>query len=350
MPFTANDFIRAADYARQAISSADPIDQITKARPFLAWLMANKAPVAFTGGVFREKLRIANDTNYQNYFGRDQVTYNSRDPVRLTTVPYFNFHDGFGFDEDEMAIAGIVLTDDKEAVASGAEKLILANKLTESHTALKEGAMTELDIELHLDGSASTKAVPGLDYLVDTTPATGTVLGFDSSTSTWWQNNAAMGVASNVLLATMEAQWRACITYGGTAPNKIFVGSAFLDAYRAALLAAGYTQVNYTGGKGGVVAMDGAVGDLYFKGVLLEWDPTFETLDARLGAITYPWTKRCYFLNSTTGPKLRPYAGRWMLNRKPERLPDRYFHYWGLTSAQGMSISKRNSNSVISVA
>lgn len=350
MPFTATQFTRAADYARQSISAADPIDQITRSKPFLDWLLANKKPDAFTGGYFREKLRISNDNNYQNYFGSDQVTYNSRDPVRLTTVPYYRFHDGFGFNEDELAIAGITLTDDKEAVASGAEKNILANKLTESHKALKEGAMEELDIELHLDGSASTKSVPGLDYLVDTTPATGTVLGFDSSTATWWQNSANMGITANQILAEMEETFRAVQLYGGALPDKIFCGSAFLDNYRTQIQAAGATQINFSAsGKGGV-ALDGAVSDLHFHGIPLVWDPTFEVLDARLGAITYPWTKRCYFLNSRLGPTLRPLAGHWMVNRKPERLPDRYFHYWGLTSAQGMSIAKRNANAVLSIA
>lgn len=348
MPFTSTQLARATDYALQAISASEPIDQITKDKPFLDYLITNKAPVAYAQGVYREKVIIANDSNYQNYFGRDQVTYNSRDPVRLLTATYANFHDGFGFDEDELAAVGIVLTDDKESVATGAEKTILANKLKESHAALRRGAMEQLDIEAHLNGSQSAKAFAGLDQMIQTDPtAASTVLGFDQSTNLWWRNNANMGIASN-LLAEMEKTWRAASLYGGM-PNKIFAGAAAIDAYRAAIQAAGATQINFTAsGKGGV-ALDGAVSDLHFHGVPIVWDPTFEALDAQLGAITYPWTKRIYFLNGQYGPKLRPYSGRWMVQRKPERLPDRYFHYWGVTSAQGMTINKRNANAVLSV-
>lgn len=350
MPFTTTQLARAADYALQAISSKEPIDQITKSKPFLDYLISNKSPVAYTQGVYREKLIIANDSNYQNYFGRDQVTYNSRDPVRLSTVAYANFHDGFGFDEDELAAVGIVLTDDKEAVATGAEKSILANKLKESHAALRRGAMEQLDEEAHLDGTQSAKAFAGLDHLIRTVPTTSaTVLGFDQAAFPWWRNNANMGIAAADLLDEMEKSWRAASLYGGV-PDKIFAGAAFADAYRKAIQVAGATQINFAAsGKGGV-ALDGAVSDLHFHGVPIIIDPTFETLDAKLGVITYPWSKRCYFINSQYGPKLRPFSGRWMVQRKPERLPDRYFHYWGLTSSQGMSINKRNANAVLSVA
>lgn len=350
MPFTIQQLTRASDYALQAISAKEPIDQITKSKPFLDYLISNKEQVSYTQGVYREKIIVANDSNYQNYFGRDQVTYNSRDPVRLLTATYANFHDGFGFDEDELAAVGIVLTDDKESVATGAEKTMLANKLKESHAALRRGAMEQLDIEVHLDGSQGTKVLAGLDHLVRTDPtASATVLGFDQSTNLWWRNNANMGIAAVNLLDQMEATWRATSLYGGV-PEKIFAGAAFIDAYRKAIQAAGATQINFTAsGKGGV-ALDGAVSELHFHGVPIVWDPSFETIDALLGAITYPWTKRCYFLSSQSGPKLRPYSGRWMVQRKPERLPDRYFHYWGVTSAQGMTINKRNANAVLSVA
>ena len=348
MPFTVEQLTRASDYALQAISAKEPIDQITKTKPFLDHLLSNKEDVVYAQGVYREKIIVANDSNYQNYFGRDQVTYNSRDTARLLTATYANFHDGFGFDEDEMAAIGIVLTDDKEAVASGAEKAVFLNKLKESHSALRRGVLENLDIEAHLDGTQSTKAFAGLDHLIQTVPsASSTVLGFNQSTNAWWKNSANMGIASD-LLGNMETTWRAVSLYGGL-PDKIFAGSSFIDAYRAAIQAAGATQINFSAGKGGV-ALDGAVSDLHFHGIPIVWDPTFDALDDLLGSITYPWKKRCYFINSKHGMKLRPYAGRWMVQRKPERLPDRYFHYWGVTSSQGATINKRNANAVLSIA
>ena len=247
MPFSTAELARVTDYALQTISRKEPVDQITKSKPLLDYLLSTKDASNFTGGVFRERVRIANDSNYQNYFGRDQVTYNARDPMRLTSWGWSNFHDGFGYDEDEMLAAGIILTDDTEAVATGAEKEILGNKLKESYAALRDGVTEALDKELHLDGTQNAKAAPGIDHLISTAPTTGTLGGIARS-FTWWQNNANLNIAEADLLAEMEESWRAGSLFGGRVPGRIFAGSLALDAYRDAIQAAGTTQVNFTSG------------------------------------------------------------------------------------------------------
>lgn len=347
MPFTAPELARVTDYALQTISRKEPIDQITKTKPFLDYLLSTKVPSNFTGGVYRERIIVGNDSNYQNYFGRDQVTYNSRDPARLTSWGWSNFHDGFGYDEDEMLAAGIILTDDTEAVASGAEKEILGNKLKESYTALRNGAMVELDKELHRDGTQNAKATPGLDSAISTLPTTGTQGGIARS-NTYWQNNVNLNVSTANLLAEMEKSWRLGTLYGGKTPGRIFAGSLALDAYRAAIKTAGSTQITYMAGKNGT-ALDGAVTDLTFHGVPIIWDPTLDQLDVDLGVVTYPYGKRMYFIPDNT-LILRPAKGHWMLQRKPERLPDRYFHYWGLTSKYALTTNRPNATTVLSVA
>lgn len=348
MPFTTEQLAAGANTQLEAYRRNDPIDQVTVDRPFLKFLMNNKKEVVFGNGYWNETLRLGTNSNYQNYWGADQVTYNTRQPIKQARWAYANSHDGFYLDEDTLKANGIVMTDDKTTVPTESEKIQIVNLLEANYYDLREGYQEEFNIEMLRDGTQSTKAAIGLDGLIDTTPATGTIAGIDASTATYWQNNANMAIASN-LLAEMEETWRAASLYGGSPPDKIFVGAAFMDAYRAAMLAANYTQVNYTGGKGGVGAMDGAVSDLYFHGVKLEWDPSFELLDARLGAITYPWTKRAYFINSKT-LTLRPYKGAWMVKRKPERLPDRYVHYWAITSSYALTINKRNANAVLSIS
>ena len=348
MPFTVAQLAAGANTQLESYRRNSPIDQVGTARPFLDFLLSNKKEVVFGNGYWNETLRLGTNSNYQNYFGADQVTYNTRQPIRMAKWAYANFHDGFMFDEDTLKANGIVMTDDKTAVPTEAEKIQIVNLLETAYYDLKEGVHEQFNIEMLRDGTQSTKAAIGLDGLIDTTPATGTIAGIDASTATYWQNNANMAISTN-LLAEMEETWRACMLYGGQPPTHIFAGSAFIDAYRAAMLAANYTQVNYTGGKGGISAMDGAVSDLYFHGVKIVWDPSFEQMDALLGTITYPWTKRAYFINSKT-LTLRPYKGAWMVKRKPERLPDRYVHYWGLTSSYALTINKRNANAVLSVA
>lgn len=350
MPVNAAQLAAGANYQMQSYAANDPIDQVNTDKPFMKWLLANKQEVVFGNGVFNEKVRISNDSNYQNYSGDDQVTYNRKDVVRLAPFQHYEAHDGFGLNETELANNGIILTDDREAVPTDAEKIQIVNLIKTNRQALKDGFQENWDLEVHRDGSQSAKAVPGLDLLVSTTPAVGTIGGIDASTSLYWRNNADLNISTSTegnLTAEMEKMWRACTTYGGMIPDFIVCGAAFYDAYRKDANQQTNRQIVVTGRSG--VDADASTDNVYFKGRLVVWDPTFEKLDAILGAITYPWTKRCYFLNSKT-LKLRPFKGRWMIDRTPARMYDRYTHYFGVTADYGLTINKRNANAVLSIA
>lgn len=352
MPFNTQQLNTGANYALNTFQKEDPVDQINSEHVTLNWLTAKKQPVLFGNGLFREPVYVSNDSNYQNYFGADSVTYNERDPARWTQFAHYNNHDGFWFDEDRLAANGIILTDDAQSVPTGAEKIQLLDLLKTSYSALKAGIQVGLAQELLQDGSSSTKACPGLDHIVATDPTTGVVGGLDASTADYWRNNVNLAIATTtgLLLAGMEATWRDCIRYGGKKPNKIICGSKFLDAYAKEVRSqTGTTFMVTTPAKGGAT-LDGSRSGLFFKGVEIEWDPDFDALDDVLGAITYPWAKRCYFLNDKGGLVLRPMKGHWMVNRKPERLPDRYVHYFGQTSKYSMTTNQRNSLAVLSTA
>lgn len=347
MPMTATQFAIGANYQLEVYAKGDPIDQINPDRPFLKWLMDNKSPAPGGNMYYNEKVRVSNDSNYQNYYGDDQVSFNRKDTVRLAKFPWYNSHDGFGLNEDELAANGITLTDDVEAQVEGSEKFQIVNLLKENYETLKLGYQENADLEFHLDGTQNTKAVPGLDYIVSTTPALGIVGGISAVNSTYWRNNASMAIAATAgtLTNQMEIMWRACMLYGGKSPNFIPCGQAFLDKYRQEFAATIVRQAQ-TGGKM-MASNDVATADLYFHGVKLTWDPTFDRLDVILGVITYPWTKRCYFLNSEF-IKLRPVTGHWMVKRRPARIYDRYIQYFGLTSKYRITTGKRNAMAVLS--
>ncbi|UYK67814.1 phage major capsid protein [Xanthomonas sacchari] len=337
----------------QSYSTDDPIDQFTSARPFASWLISNKVDSVFGNGIFNEKVRTSNDSNYQNYTGDDQVTYNRKDTMRLAPYQHYEAHDGFTLNETELANNGIILTDDRNAVMSDAERIQIINLLDENWTTLKDGFQENWDIEVHLDGSTNPKAVPGLDALVSTTPTVGVIGGIDASTSPYWRNFANMGISTSTagnLIQQMEVLWRQTVTYGKMgAPDAIFVGSAFYDAFNLDAQKVMSRQITLNNGSTGGVTFDPSTKALAFKGVPVVWDPTFDALDARLGPITYPWAKRGYFLNSKT-IKLRPVKGRWMVKRTPPRVYDRYTHYFGQTADYGLTMKKRNSNAVFSIA
>jgi hypothetical protein len=333
----------------------DPIDQINVERPFIKKLMEGKKP--YVGGLqyVVEQLRYSNDSNFQSYFGDQQVTYNRKRTLQQAKYTWGSFHDGFGLNEDELAQNGIVMTDDKSSVPSDAEKVQLTNLLKENTETLKLGFQQMFDIMLHLDGTQSTTNIPGLDNLVSTTPTVSSVVGgLDQSIFTWWQNTAITGIANTTGLLTqqMEIAWRDCIRYGNSAPTDILCGELFLDAYRTDAKNT-INRTVYMKDDAKPTELDGAVGEgtrtgLYFKNRELIWDPVMTELDT-LYSPTILWQKRCYFLNSRF-LKLRPIQGHWMVNRTPPRVYDRYVHYFALTAKAALTTGKRNAHAVLSIA
>lgn len=353
MPLTPAQLASGANYQMQSYSTDSPIDQFTSERPLAKWLIEKKTETVFGNGIFNEKVRYTNDSNYQNYSGDDQVTYNRKDTVRLAPFQHYEAHDGFSLNETELANNGIILTDEKSAQMTDAEKIQIVNLLDENWTTLKDGFQENWDREIHLDGSANAKAVPGLDALVSTTPSVGTVGGIDAATATYWRNWADMGISTGTagnLISHLETLWRKTITYGKLgSPDFIVVGSSMYDALRDDALKVMGRSIELSQSSTGGITIDPSTKALYFKGVQVLWDPTFDALDELLGAITYPWKKRGYFLNSKA-IKLRPVKGRWMIRRTPPRVYDRYTYYFGLTADYGLTVKKRNSLAVFSIA
>lgn len=353
MPFTQAQIATGAFYTLETHRKNDPIDQINQARPYLDWLIKHKEASTFGNSYHNENVYKSNDSNYQNYFGADQVTYNERDPVRQAKFQWFNNHDGFWFDEDRLAANGIILSDDGDAMPTIAEKEQLADLLKVSYRALKEGWMENFNLEAFRNGAQSAKAAPGLDHLVSTAPATGVVGGLDAATATYWRNNATTGIAAANLVDEMEKSWRACTRYGGQAPDFILCGTAFADAYRAQSSGtggAGHIQRQIVVPEKGGVGLDASVSGMFFKGIPLMIDFTLDDLDVIDAAATPDYAKRCYFLNSKTGPRLRPMKNFWMRNGKPEKLPDRYVTYFGTRSKYSFTTAKRRGQAVLAIA
>lgn len=350
MPLNQAQLINGANYQLESWVKNDPVDNVDKKRPLLKWLMDNSKPGVYSNSIINEKVRISHDSNYQNYTGDQQVTYNKRDTARKAPFQHYEAHDGFQLNETDLANNGIVMTKDSESVPTEAEATQMVNILRENYDVLKLGFQENIDIEFHLDGSANPLSVPGLDALVSTTPATGVIGGLDASVYTFWRNTAILAINTSTqgtLTNNMETASRACTTYGGLEPDFIVCGSAFYDAYRKDANLMQNRQVIYSG-KGGANA-DSSTDNVYFKGKLVVWDPTFDYLDSVLGAITYPWAKRCYFLQSKS-LRLRPFKGRWMILRTPSPMYDRYVHYWGMTADYGITVNQRNTMAVLSIA
>lgn len=356
MPFTTEQLSYAGKAAIDFYLKNDPVDQINTDRPLLKMLMAKKKAFPGAKQYVVEQLRKSNSANFQWFNGDDEVNYNRKRTLEQAQFAWSGAHDGFALNEDELLQNGIIMTDERTAVPTEAERMQLTNLMKENTETLKLGFQEKFDYALHLDGTQDADAIPGLDLLVSTDPTTGIVGGINRATAgnEWWRNNFQTGIntgTADALTTAMEAQWRASTRYGGFAPDFIICGSKFLDAYRADAKDTVNRQIILQSGKG--TDMDASVGlgartGLYFKGVEVLWDPVLDQLEADLNP-TIPYDKRCYFLN-TRFMTLRPAQGHDMVVRRPPRVYNRYTHYWGLTFKGVLTINKPNAMSVLSIA
>jgi hypothetical protein len=358
VPFTAEQLSYAGFHSIDFYLKNDPIDQFNTAHPLLDRLMAERT--AWSGGLqyVKENLRTGNDSNFQSYFGDQQVTYNRKRTLNQAKFTWGSFHDGFGLNEDELTENGITVTSDTGEVPSGDEKVQLANLFQENMATLKLGFQEKFDLMIHRDGTQSSTDIAGLDFLVATDPSDDTVGGIDSSLVALWRNYESTSLASGTVGAVvqgMETAWRECIRRAKSPPNFILAGADFIDAYRDDADAAVNRQiiVGSSGGNKNATTLDASIGSgadtgLYFKGVPVVWDPVFDDLDTADSPAIH-WAKRCYFLN-TRFIKLRPIKGHWMVPRRPPSVYDRYTHYWGLTAKAALTTGKRNAHAVLAIS
>lgn len=350
MPVTADEVSISGKTAIDFHLKNKPIDQVKVEHPWSKRLMRTKK--AYPGGkqYITEQLRYQYQNNFQFYNGRSQVTYNIRNSIEQAQYEYRGAHDGFSLDEDRLVRNGIALTDNKNAVSTQAERVQLTNLLEEQTAILRLGFEEQMEKARLRDGSASTDDIHGLDHLVSTTPATGTVGGINRATAgnEWWRNWAASGLTTTTTTGTildqMEIYWRNCTRNGGQ-PDFIMAGSDYIDGYRNFMLKT-YGRVNYVGGE--KIDIDGGAGRIAFKGIPIVWNPMFSVLDTEDSPVI-PWEKRCYFLNMNF-LRERPIEGHDMISRKPPRPYDRYEFYWGLTWKGQDTMSRGNAHAVLSIA
>lgn len=357
MPFTATEIANAGKAALDFHIKNKLVDQVGTERPLLKKLDAMKKSFPGAKQYVTEQLRISYDSNFQWFNGSDIVTYNKRNNIEQSQFTWHSAHDGFALDEDRLLQNGITVIEGKGGNNSEAERIQLTNLLEEEIEALDLGFREKFDQALHRDGTQDTDAVTGLDALVSTSPATGTVGGIDASAAAnaFWRNHAASGLTTTTTTGTildkMEIAWRACIRNGGK-PDFILVGSDFMDGFRNFMLKT-FGRINYSAVQekkveGGSGHNDGTETGLFFHGVQMIWDPVFSDLDT-IESPTPTWEKRCYFLNCRH-VKLRPLQGQDMISRKPPRAYNKYEYYWGITWRGSMTTNRRNAHAVVSIA
>ena len=363
MPVTAAELTAYGKSSIDLYLKNDPIDAINAERPLLKCLMDKKKETTSGKEYLVVQVRKGNDSNFQGFYGSDTVTYNRKDTLEQAKFDYSNFHDGFTLHEDDFIRNGVVVTEGgpgKQATSS--EKETITNLLKEQIETLRLGFEESMDTTVHATSTTDlTAMIPGMDATgsgvgglseaitldADANVAYGTL---NRLSNTWWRNHAAVDLTTTAVTGNIETRmreaWRACTKYGGR-PDKILVGAAFFDQYTDYMLKT-YGQVNYA--PVALKGVEGGEGGVYYQGVPLTWDPTFEALDDNsIETGSYSWTKRCYFIN-TKFLQLRPIKGQDMVSRTPPRVYNKYEYYWALTTRFYLFNSRPTAHAVLWIA
>ena len=393
MTLTATDVTSLGYVSLANFLKNKPIDQVAQQRPLLKALMAKKKPYGggsggAAGKTIVEQVRTTYGSNEFKWFGDvglatgDTVAYAVKDTTRQVYFPWNSAHDGFKFSEDYLLGNGILIGDSQNPRNSGDASLVqLTNVFNEAMETLRLGFEEMLDLSLHLDGQynpGSTAMTPnaainGLDYIVNMNPSALGIAGIAFG-ETWWHNHfdyglgldisgavpAAKGYPNATLVNAMQDMWRSCQKNGGS-PNFLLAGTDFIKGYELASATAMSRYAVQPGSMSAPWNFDpsleikdmGTFTGLFFNGVPIIWDPTFDQCTVKDGGSSMnkivPWTNRCYMLNMNH-LFLRPIEGNDMIARKPPREHTSYNYYWGMTWRGALTANRRNCHGVISAS
>lgn len=291
----------------------------------------------------------------------DVVTYYTPANLAQAVFPWKEHHVGIMLTHTELKSDGITVVDndsDSTTEHSGRDDTVLVGLLTDALEDLSEQYARGMNNLLWTNGTADPKALAGMAALITDDPTTGTVGGIDRATKTWWRNRAytaAMGTAvtgtpakaawgggpitsaaanGGALITLLQKEYRQLTRYGGK-PNTGFCGTDFLAALESELRANGnYSMTGFSGGK------DVSVGQISYMGTDFEYDPTLDALGK---------SKRCYWYDNRD-IYLVAMQDEWRHQHSPDRPPDKYVIYRGITSTGQLCARRLNSAVVIDIA
>ena len=163
--------------------------------------------------------------------------------------------------------------------------------------------------------------------------------GIDQATNTWWRNRASLllstAVPSDCVISNrLQTELRQLRRFGGK-PNRGLAGSAFMEALEKEIRSKGNFTLDGFVGK-----QDPSMGDLTFKKIPIDYDPTLDDLGR---------SKYLYLLDTNT-VQLMPMSGENRKVHNPARPEDKYVLYRAMTFTGGLCCWKRNANGVYSIA
>lgn len=368
MAFTAGEISNIAAAALDFyLNRGDVFRQSLQERPLWDKLSAKKK--TFPGGKGDISVAVSGvfgaagvNDSVKGYTHNDTVNFYTPANLKRANYPWREHHIGITLTHTELKIDGISVTDpgsngEKTSNHSNREMTVLVGLLEDKLFDLGEQYARGMNALAYGDGVADAKAMAGLKYLIADDPSVGVVAGLDRATVSWWRNRArtvAFGakvtgtpalaahggnaVTSNVadggaLLQVLQYERRQLVRYGGK-PDLFVAGSAFIDAMEKEIRANGiYAQTGFTKNQ------DGSMGDMYFAGSPVVYDPSLDDLAL---------SKRGYWID-TSKIGIQAMEDEWMHQHTPARPANQFIMYRSLTTTCQLVMKQANSSLVIDI-
>jgi hypothetical protein len=360
MAFTAGEITNIANASLDFyLNKGDTFKQSIQAKPLLDAM--EKTNKTFPGGKGNISLAIkgkfgaagVNDSMI-GYTHNDTVNFFTPANIDRVNFPWREHHIGITLTHTELKIDGISVTDEegngeRTEEHSGREMTVLVNLLADKLQDFGEQYARSMNKLLWGDGVADPKALAGLMSIIVDNPAAGTLGGLTRTTNTWWRNRAATAAAlaaggtgpitsaatnGGVLLTFLQSEYRQLIRYGGR-PNKCLAGSSFISAMETEIRANGnYSLRGFRG------PQDGAMGQMSFMDIPIEFDPTLDDLG---------FAKRAYIFD-TRHIYLMKMEDEWRHTFTPSRPYNTFVLYKSMTCTGQMVAQQVNSAGVYDIA
>lgn len=282
--------------------------------------------------------------------------YNPGNGLRASYV-WREHHMGGTISETQLKAQGILVGDEFGTVQRRRNDpglIVLANMMDEFNADIMEQRDVSMNRHIWSDGTLDTSALHGLRTFIRDIPTLGVVGGLSAATHTKWRNRSRTAAFAahatfdpawgggavtssptngGALVEVLEDEWLQLARFGGM-PDCSACGSDFLSAYRREQRANGmYSQSGFMG------TQDAGMGDLKFKGVMLEYDPTLDQMGL---------SKRAYFWDSSH-LFLKTLEGDWMRKRNAARPYDQFIVNQSITATGQMVCDQRDCSLVIDI-
>lgn len=283
----------------------------------------------------------------EGFEGDDTVTFTNPTPIKEVSYPWKMQHLGIKVTTQELLKNGIRITDTNgtgTTKTSDADLIQIQDIMQAKMDDASEGWASGMNLMLWQDGTASTKDVPGIQYLIAKDPTSGVVGGIDRALQPLWRNVAlttAAGAAITVsavnstLIRTLQKQVRQLRRYGN--PDLlILAGSDFMDGLEDEV----YAKGDLTNTGFGKKTEAGVSEQISIRGLgTFQYDPTLDDLGE---------AKYCYFIDMKA-IQLRPIDGEDMKRHTPARPYDKFVVYKSWTWAGGMTMKQANTSMVVNI-